>query len=61
MITHRVFDGREQAVVSVEANDVPRINDGAALDAALEQLLDFRDAFERLGQFSVFDRAVGFA
>ena len=40
-IVDRVFDRGEQAEVAAEADDVPGIDERAALDAALEQVFDF--------------------
>ena len=40
-IADRVFDRREQAEVAAEADDVPRVDQSAAFDAALQQVFDF--------------------
>ena len=40
-IVDRVLDRRKQAEIAAEADDVPRIDQRAAFDAALQQVFDF--------------------
>ena len=47
-VAHAVFERLEARILAAEAEDVPGIDEGAASDAALEQVLD--DA-EMLGGF----------
>ena len=52
-IVDRVFQRGKQAEVAAEADDVPRVDERAALDAALEQVFDFGkvpgNGFELMG------------
>jgi hypothetical protein len=45
-----IFDGREQAELPAEAEDIPGIDDRAAFDAAVQQVVDLLDASESLDE-----------
>src|SRR5262245_64541454 len=50
MVADAVFQRGKQTVMCIEAEDVPRIEDGPALDAPLEELGDLRQEVRRLGE-----------
>ena len=52
-IADAVLAGRRQRKQSLKAEDVPRIDEGAAGDAAVQQILDLRQPLRRLAQASL--------
>ena len=58
VVVYRVFERSEQAEVAAEAHHVPRIDQGAALDAAAEQVFDLRQPLRDVRQVFAVERAV---
>ena len=59
MVVNAVLDGRKEAVLAVEAQNVPGIDHGPALDRAAQQGFDPRQLRGRFGQLAAIDGPVG--
>ena len=58
MVVDAVLDGRKEAVLAAEAQDVPGIDHRPALDRRVQQVLDRRQLRGRLGQLAALDGQV---
>ncbi len=59
MVGDAVFEGGKEGKVGVESDDIPRIDQRTALDAALEQIDCLIEEFGCLVQLFLVDRPLG--
>src|SRR5262249_41995434 len=57
-VAHALLLGRRQRKHPLEAKDIPRIAEGAAVNSATEQVFNLRQELSRLAQPAVLDLAV---
>src|SRR5439155_26912774 len=54
-IADTIFDGLKTRILAAETEDVPRIDEGAASDTALEQVLDGGEILGSVGEAAIVD------
>ena len=59
IVRDRIFPRGEQREVALEGQDVPRVNQRTALDAAIEQVFDFFQHVTGTANVASFELAIG--